>query len=134
MSGARIASRAAGQIGVPFRLHAKLPGTALDCVGLVAHAAQLSGKFEYQLRGDFTAKISEHLQGLGFALLNGDAPILPGDFLPGDIVMAQTATRQQHLMIYALGGFIHAHAGLGQVVLMPAPSPWPILCGWRDRR
>ena len=129
MSGDRIAARAMRQIGVPFRLHAALPGTALDCVGLIAHAAELSGNFDYRLRGDFAAKTSAYLQGMGFAPLVADA-----ELVPGDILMAQTAVRQQHLMIYAGGGYIHAHAGLGRVVLMPAPSPWPILCGWRDRR
>lgn len=133
----RIAARALQQLDVPFRLHASLPGTALDCVGLAAHAAQISGVFEYQLRGDFTAQISARLKQSGFKRIAGDA-----EFLPGDIVLAQTATRQQHLMIFTAGGaagaatsgFVHAHAGLGRVVLMPLPSPWPITCGWRYRR
>ena len=129
MSGHRIAARAMQQLGVAFRLHAALPGTALDCVGLIAHAAELSGNFDYRLRGDFAAKTGSYLQGMGFAPLAADA-----DLVPGDILMVQTAVRQQHLMIYAGGGYIHGHAGLGRVVLMPAPSPWPILCGWRDRR
>jgi murein DD-endopeptidase / murein LD-carboxypeptidase len=129
----RIAARALQQLGVPFRLHAALPGTALDCVGLAAHAAKISGVFEYQLRGDFTAQISDQLKRSGFKRLKSCAA-----FLPGDIVLAQTATRQQHLMIFTAGatasGFIHAHAGLGRVVLMPLPSPWPIISGWRHRR
>jgi murein DD-endopeptidase / murein LD-carboxypeptidase len=131
--GERIAKRALQQVGVPFRLRAALPGTALDCVGLVAHAANISGVFEYQLRGDFSTKISEQLERSGFKLLKRDAALLPGD-----IVLAQTATRQQHLMIFTsratAAGFIHAHAGLGRVVLMPLPSPWPIICAWRHRR
>ncbi len=129
MSGARIVARAVQQIGVPFRLHAALPGTALDCVGLIAHAAEISGTFAYQLRGDFADKTDAHLQNLGFVRLDAGS-----EFVPGDILMVRTAARQQHLMICVSGGFIHAHAGLGRMVLMPAPSPWPILCGWRDRR
>jgi murein DD-endopeptidase / murein LD-carboxypeptidase len=131
--GERVAARALQQLDVPFRLHAALPGTALDCVGLVAHAAKIPGEFEYQLRGDFIVQISARLKSSGYRLVKDVSA-----FLPGDIVLAQTATRQQHLMIFSANGtadgFVHAHAGLGRVVLMPLPSPWPIICGWRHRR
>lgn len=127
--GERTARRAREQIGVAFRLHAMLPGTALDCVGLVAHAAELSGDFHYQLRGDFEDRICRFLRGRDF-LRTGDI----GEAAPGDIALALTAPRQQHLMVCVPGGYVHAHAGLGQTVMMPAPSPWPIACIWRDRR
>jgi murein DD-endopeptidase / murein LD-carboxypeptidase len=136
--GERVAARALQQLDVPFRLHAALPGTALDCVGLVAHAAKISGMFEYQLRGDFTVQVSAHLKSSGYRLVKDDLLKAEAAFLPGDIVLVQTALRQQHLMIFSAngtaGGFVHAHAGLGRVVLMPLPSPWPIICGWRHRR
>ncbi len=124
--GETIAARAASQLGVPFRLHAALPGHALDCVGLTAFAAQLPGPFGYHLRGDFAGTISAYLYRHGFMVLDGDSA-----HQPGDIILAQTAVRQQHLMISARGGFIHAHAGLGRVVWMPHPAPWPILRAWR---
>jgi murein DD-endopeptidase / murein LD-carboxypeptidase len=121
-----IAARAASQLGVPFRLHAALPGQALDCVGLTAYAAQLPGPFIYQLRGGFSDRISDYLCAHGFTALDSI-----GAVQTGDILLAQTAARQQHLMISARGGFIHAHAGLGRVVWMPRPAPWPILRAWR---
>lgn len=38
---------------------------------------------------------------------------------------------QLHLMIGTRDGIVHAHAGLGRVVLTPGPSPWPLLGAWR---
>jgi hypothetical protein len=127
--GERTVRRAIEQIGVAFRLHAMLPGIALDCVGLTAHAAELSGDFHYRLRGDFEDRICRFLISQGFVKAEGI-----GEAAPGDIALAITAPRQQHLMICVPGGYVHAHAGLGQIVMMPAPAPWPITCIWRDRR
>jgi murein DD-endopeptidase / murein LD-carboxypeptidase len=127
--GERTARRAIEQVGVAFRLHAMLPGTALDCVGLTAHAAELFGDFQYQLRGDFEARICRFLTSQGFVKAIGI-----GEAASGDIALALTAPRQQHLMVCVPGGYVHAHAGLGQIVMMPAPSPWPIACIWQDRR
>jgi uncharacterized protein YfaT (DUF1175 family) len=111
-------------------LHASLPGVALDCVGLIRYSAEIGGAFGYRLRGDFGASGNALLTNEGFFVL-ANTIAEEGDFLPGDIVAVQTAPMQQHLMIWVPGGFVHAHAGLGCVVLMPPPSPWPILNIWR---
>jgi murein DD-endopeptidase / murein LD-carboxypeptidase len=35
--------------------------------------------------------------------------------------------------VSSTGGLVHAHAGLGKVVVTPAPLPWPIERHWRLR-
>ncbi len=127
--GQRTESRAISQLGVPFRLHGRLPGIALDCIGLAGHAAEFPVPSDYALRGDFGQRISAFLENTGF--IAGD-PVTPTE--AGDIVIAQTAPNQMHIMIAVRGGFAHAHAGLRRVVLMPIPSPWLILSRWQDRR
>jgi murein DD-endopeptidase / murein LD-carboxypeptidase len=125
----RTESRAISQLGVAFRLHGRLPDIALDCIGLAAHAAEFSVPSDYCLRGDFQTRISAFLHRSGFTVC---APNTPAE--AGDVVLAQTAPHQMHIMIAVQGGFVHAHAGLRRVVMMPAPSPWPILGRWQDRR
>lgn len=61
-----ISSRALSQLEVPFRLHGRSPGVALDCVGLVAMAIEpyLDGRSvpqHYALRGDFLNRICDFL-------------------------------------------------------------------------
>jgi murein DD-endopeptidase / murein LD-carboxypeptidase len=125
----QIAARAKSQIGVPFRLYAALPGVALDCAGLAAYAAGIGEQTGYRLRGDFEGRIGEALQHAGLVRKAAKTSIETGD-----IILVQTAPQQQHLMIFDNGIFIHAHAGLGRVAAMPAPSPWPIIAIWRHRR
>jgi cell wall-associated NlpC family hydrolase len=51
---------------------------------------------------------------------------------PGDVLLVRPGPAQHHLVIAAAaGGFVHAHAGLGRVVLTPAPLDWPIDRHWR---
>jgi hypothetical protein len=60
------------------------------------------------------------------------AGLVPADReRPGDILLADSGPLQVHLMIRARCGLVHAHAGLGRVVLMPCPSPWPVRGIWR---
>jgi murein DD-endopeptidase / murein LD-carboxypeptidase len=125
----RTESRAISQLGVSFRLHGRLPDIALDCIGLAGHAAEFPVPSDYALRGDFEPRISAFLEQVGFAACEPNTPEAAGN-----IVLAQTAPNQLHIMIAVQGGFVHAHAGLRRVVLMPVPGPWPILRRWQDRR
>jgi hypothetical protein len=53
---------------------------------------------------------------------------------PGDLLIVQAGTFQPHLLIDAGGGCaVHAHAGVGRVVLTPVPAEWPELSRWRPR-
>ncbi len=127
----QIAARAMQQIGTPFKLHGRMPGAALDCVGLAAHAvgpdrALAAVPRGYRAKGDYFHQINSYLEHFGFTeLLDRD------DIQPGDIIMARPGPQQQHLMIRTEQGYVHAHAGLRRVVLTPGPSPWPVIAGWR---
>ena len=124
----RIAAQALDLLGAPFRLHGRSRTTGLDCVGLAALAAQQAGVRVdrlpvYQLRGMSLGNAEAALRSAGFEPVDGAGE--------GDLLIAQSGPMQLHLMIQTPRGLVHAHAGLGRVVLMPLPSPWPILGRWR---
>jgi hypothetical protein len=130
MIGTRIAASALQQIGTPFRLHGRLPGAALDCVGLVANCMEQSGlsidaPFNYSIRGQHEQRITEFFAQSMFRALTHE------NVEPGDIAAVQCAVRQSHLMIRTARGWVHAHAGLGRVVLTPDPIEWPVTAIWR---
>jgi murein DD-endopeptidase / murein LD-carboxypeptidase len=120
-----IAARAIHCLRTPFRLYGRTPGIALDCVGLAGFAARLDDlPSEYTLRGKFIGKISAYMEQYAHCLCHGSLS-------SGDIVLVGCGPRQQHLMVKVSNGWVHAHAGLGRVVHMAGPSPWPVLAGWR---
>jgi len=124
----RIAAQALALVGVPFRLHGRCERTGLDCVGLAALAvaraggpmAELPG---YQLRGTSPASADRALRAAGLVPVDEAAP--------GTLLLAHSGPMQLHLMVGTASGLVHADAGLGRVVLMPCPAPWPILGRWR---
>ncbi|HWJ71219.1 MAG TPA: peptidoglycan endopeptidase [Sphingobium sp.] len=124
----RIAAQALALVGVPFRLHGRCELTGLDCVGLAALAVARAGGPVgelpgYQLRGTSAARAGRALRAAGF---------IPVDEIsPGALLLAESGPMQLHLMVATGRGFVHADAGLGRVVLMPLPAPWPILGRWR---
>ncbi|MEE9432794.1 MAG: peptidoglycan endopeptidase [Sphingorhabdus sp.] len=129
--GEAIASRALSQIGVPFRLHGRIPGQALDCVGLagfavLGHCGLAGLPTRYGLRGAF-------LEWLGPELKQREMKFCELDEKPqvGDLIVFSIAPRQAHLGVWAAGGCVHAHAGLRRVVLTPAPVPWQVIGRWR---
>jgi cell wall-associated NlpC family hydrolase len=124
----RIAAEALALVGAPFRLHGRAAETGLDCVGLAALAAARAGVRigrlpAYQMRGMGLASAEAGLRAAGFA------PVEMGE--AGDLLIARSGPMQLHLMVLTGRGLVHAHAGLGRVVLMPVPSPWPVLGQWR---
>jgi cell wall-associated NlpC family hydrolase len=126
--GARIAAEALALVGVPFRLHGRDPRTGLDCVGLAMTAFGQAGLLaieppSYQLRGTSRERAETVLRRAG--LVRADAETA------GDLILAESGPMQLHLMIRAGGGYVHAHAGLGRVVLMPGPISLPVLGIWR---
>ena len=126
----RFASHAEQLIGTRFRLHGRDPETGLDCIGLAACAFERTGAANiapsgYALRN---LDISRHLKTLlpaGFSPVHGEAE-------RGDMLLVRPGPSQQHLLI-ALGQtrFVHAHAGLGRVVIQTGLSGWPVLHHWR---
>jgi murein DD-endopeptidase / murein LD-carboxypeptidase len=125
MTGDEIANRAWEQVGTPFRVHGRTPGIALDCVGLVGVAIDASNiRSGYSLKGNHHIEIKHYLLAQGFSRARG-AP------RNGDIILVRCAPGQVHLMIFVHNGWVHAHAGLSQVVHTPCASPWPIIGHWR---
>jgi murein DD-endopeptidase / murein LD-carboxypeptidase len=113
-------------VGTPFRLYGRKTGVALDCVGLVLHAINLPHFVaNYGLKGDYLELLRSIANQNGFMSLAVACH-------NGDIAMAECGSRQQHLMVRASNGWVHAHAGLRRVVHTPGPSPWPIIAVWRS--
>lgn len=123
---AAIARMAVQLCGTDFRLHGRSVDYGLDCIGLAAQclgAADMTCDIPngYSIRGGSAEQISEVMTLAGFTALPQSTPLCEGD-----IALARPSPVQWHLMIKTEGGFVHAHAGLGQVVFTPGPSQWPI--------
>jgi len=126
--GEQIAGEALALLGVPFRLRGRSAQTGLDCVGLVMMALGGAGvpvdePPTYGLRGTGPARAEALLRQAGLA--PADVETL------GDVLLVESGPMQLHLMVRAGGGHVHAHAGLGRVVLMPPPLCWPLVGIWR---
>lgn len=126
----RFAAEALGCVGSPFRLHGRNPMTGLDCVGLalVSLAAcslpvpEITG---YRLRQLDPQRFANEARRCGLV----DAG---GGVLAGDILLCRPGPGQVHLAIAVPGGsIVHAHAGLGRVVIHSIPPGWPMLAAWR---
>jgi murein DD-endopeptidase / murein LD-carboxypeptidase len=122
-----IAARALAQIGTPFRHFGRTPHVALDCVGLPLLAIGSDDKgWRYSLKGDYCDTISAYFVTNGFIPANSMEPAAAGD-----IALVRCGPTNQHLMIRAREGWVHAHAGLCRVVHMPGQSAWPLMALWR---
>ena len=122
----QLAEAALSLTGVPFRLHGRHRKGGLDCVGLVAEAMQLgdhkpSPPHGYSLRSTDVSAWLGHAEASGLEQTTDN----------GDVVLCAVSPWQFHLLVRVSGGFVHAHAGLGKVVFLPAPLPWPIAVQWR---
>lgn len=130
MSGAALAAAAERLVGTRFELHGRDPATGLDCVGLVAVALAEIGRpafapFGYRLRQTEVDRFLASATRSGLAEATGPVE-------PGDVLLSRPGPAQHHLVIAAAGGaIVHAHAGLGRIVLTPPPLRWPIDRHWR---
>lgn len=129
-AGAAIARHAADLVGTPFRLRGRSRKGGLDCVGVLVEALACAGHTfgipcDYTLRGEHRERISAFFDRPCFCALEDQS------LLPGDILLCQPAARQLHFAIVVKQGIVHAHAGLGRVVLTPRPVPWPVIGHWR---
>jgi cell wall-associated NlpC family hydrolase len=128
---AAIAAAAEALCGTPFRLHGRDPATGLDCVGLVVAALERCGRQAvapegYALRALSVAPLLGFANRNGFAMLDPTSPTAAGD-----LILLRLSAIQAHLAI-ALddGRFVHAHAGLGKVVIEDA-LPGETIAHWR---
>ena len=130
LPGERLARAAEALEGSRFRLHGRDAATGLDCVGVLAAALRAIGReaplpAAYRLRSRAVPGLAEIARGCG--LLAADSPVQSGD-----VVLARIGACQFHILI-ALGSgrFVHAHAGLGRVVIGPFAKEWIIAGHWR---
>ena len=134
MSGRRAAFAAAAEsfAGAPFRFRGRDPRTGLDCVGVALAALEKIGSpapeiAPYAMRQrEFTAQLTA-LREAGFGPVDGAIQ-------PGDLLLLEAGPAQVHLAVAGrAGSLIHTHAGLGRVVITPAPCPFPVQRHWRLR-
>jgi hypothetical protein len=122
-----IVAAARGCLGTRFRPHGRMPGLALDCVGvvLVASAAVLTTPPvlpAYRLGGTMPDI------GNVFVQLGATGVDRP---LAGDVLVIAPAPAQRHLGIVTSLGLVHAHAGIGRVVEAPIDPDWRVMQAWR---
>jgi lipoprotein Spr len=127
-AGDRIVAAARALAGTPFRLHGRSPATGVDCVGLALLSARAAGLNveqppPYRLHAGPTPPVEIWMHAAGFVAARLACA--------GDIVLVRISALQPHLVIDAGDGVIHAHAGLGRVVIMPMPAEWRELSRWR---
>lgn len=130
MSREAFAAAARALVGTRFRLLGRLPETGLDCVGLVACALAAAGR-DVRAPTGYALRNTTIEPWLRLAGANGFGAV-SSDEARGDLLLARPGPGQHHLIV-ALGGgeFVHAHAGLGRVVVQPEPLAWPVLRRWR---
>lgn len=130
--GDRVAAHALALVGCPFRLRGREPDTGLDCIGLAIVALRRAGlpliaPAAYGLRNRTVEAHLAFMAQPGLQPANGAAR-------PGDLLLVLAGPAQHHLVIAAPeGNYVHAHAGLGRVVVSPAPLLWPVVAHWRPR-
>lgn len=125
-----MAARAMTLLGVPFRLNGRSSDSGLDCVGILAQCLNAAGHQSdipayAQLRGDFEPVARAFFRADIFCIVDD------GTMRAGDIMMLRPGPRQVHFAVLTQQGAVHAHVGLGRVVLTPLPLPWPVIGHWR---
>jgi murein DD-endopeptidase / murein LD-carboxypeptidase len=119
-----IVARARGLLDVPFRPQGRDPARGVDCVGLVATAADIEHAPKcYALRGGNEALLSSAMASAGLEQA--------ASLAVGDVVALRTAPGQLHLGIWTGTSLVHADAGLRRVVERPGPLAWPLVSTWR---
>ena len=127
---AKIAACAASLVGAPFRIYGRSASVGMDCVGVVgACLAATGGVFDvpsrYRLRGDYDALARSFFADASFV------PVHDHAWQAGDIILVRIGARQLHFAVITIDGAVHAHMGLGRVVLTPLPLMWVTIGHWR---
>jgi cell wall-associated NlpC family hydrolase len=127
LSGEAIVARARALAGTRFRAQGRDRAQGVDCIGLVALAAEVPlerVRGNYWLRGGSAGEVEQALSALGFESRAAEPE-------RGDILVMEAGPAQLHLAVFTGSGLIHADAGLRMVVERPGPIPWPVLGAWR---
>lgn len=109
--------------GTRFRAQGRVPGLALDCVGVVLVAARAAGMDDVQVPA--YALGGDHGDVGRFLLANGCKSVAQA--LPGDVLVLAPGGWQRHFGVVTPAGIVHAHAGLGRIVEGPIDSGWAVV-------
>lgn len=125
-----IAACATTLLDVPFRLHGRTVEAGLDCVGVVARCLSEAGcnfapPANYRVRGNFEERANAFFETGHFRTVEDSS------LVAGDILLLRPGPRQIHMAVVTPAGAVHAHMGLGRVVLSPLPLSWPSIGQWR---
>ncbi|HEX8534218.1 MAG TPA: peptidoglycan endopeptidase [Allosphingosinicella sp.] len=126
--GEAAAARARELVGSRFRPQGRRREHGLDCLGLVAAAAELPIELMptgYAMRSE----VSEDM--LSLTLDGRVEKISIADAGEGDVLLVQAGPGQHHFLILLKDGFVHADARLGRVVETPGAVAWPVVAAWR---
>ena len=130
MSGAALAEAARALVGCRFRLHGRDPATGLDCLGVLVVALANIGRAPvipegYTLRVRGMPAELERATDYGFCTVEDAVQA-------GDVSVFSVGPCQLHFAIWlGAGQLVHAHAGLGKVVLTEVFSDWRQCGHWR---
>jgi cell wall-associated NlpC family hydrolase len=126
--GEAVAARARALVGTRFRPQGRRREHGLDCLGLVAAAANLPIELVpsgYAMRSE----VADNM--LSLTLDARVERIVIADAGEGDVLLVQAAPGQHHFLVLLKNGFVHADARLGRVVETPGAVGWPVLAAWR---
>lgn len=127
--GCALAGAAQTLVGSPFRLHGRDPVTGIDCIGLVACAMSILERPvppipHYALRNLAITPFKGLFAEAGFVAASGKLQA-------GDLLLLKPSPGQFHLAIAADDArLIQAHAGIGRVVISPAPALADVFGHW----
>jgi hypothetical protein len=130
MTGADLAAAAEALVGTRFRLHGRDPASGLDCIGVLAASLAACGR-KVALPNHYALR-AHRLPDLSSIIESCDLIAVEGEAVSGDIVMVRIGPCQFHLLIAASSDrFVHAHAGLRQVVCSEKSIDWVTEGHWR---
>jgi len=119
MSTHPVVAVARSWLGTPWQHQGRLPGVALDCVGLVICAARAVGQVpaDWDFNGYARAPDGSMLPLCDDMLTR----VPPAEMAPGDVAAIAIGSNPQHMAIvgdYRHGGLslIHSHSVVGRVV------------------
>lgn len=128
--GPDLAQAAEGLVGTRFRLHGRHREHGLDCLGVLAASLR-----EIGLPGDFPTDYAwRNTNAQRAADLAARWNFVPaqGVIQPGDVILLRMKAATLHFIIAVTqGAFVHAHAGLRQVLLAPLMPEGEIVQHWR---
>lgn len=122
MKASEIIAAARECVGTPFVHQGRIPGIALDCVGLGAVIAE---------------KLNQPLQQtLAYGRLPNNALLeswierqtfitrVHGEMMPGDVLLLRFLREPQHMAVYTGDTIIHAYQPMGRVVEHALDDKW----------